>query len=181
MNKRLVFTLLGLEVAIVVYAFFLYSGDGLQLATRYSGRLSLYFFMGFLLFTSFTWNTRREQTSTLLIPLSVSFTAIHLFHLALLLTYVTSRGIELVPIRLSGGILAYTLLVSYPVLLIRKLAPKWLDYVYFYYVLLVMALTLVARLKGDFVGASPSAIHHINLALIAIFLLIHFVFVLKKK
>lgn len=89
------------------------------------------------------------------------FAALHLIHFGFLATNIYLNEIELVPVRLIGGILAYLMIVLAPFQLYRLRTPFQL--VYFYYVSFVMIMTYVARAKGDFEGAAPNWFHFVAL------------------
>jgi len=62
------------------------------------------------------------------------------------------------------------MIIIYP-FLIKKIKNPIYHLIYFYYVGIVMLLTYVARLKGDFEGANPEIFHKVAfLVLILTFL-----------
>lgn len=66
--------------------------------------------------------------------------------------------------KLAGGALAYLMIVAAPFYL-HKVNFK-LQLVYFYYASLVMILTYVARIKGDFQGAEPFWFHYVMIGIL---------------
>ncbi len=89
------------------------------------------------------------------------FAVLHVIHFGFLATNVILNNIPIVPVKLTGGALAYLMIVLAP-LVLHKLKLGW-QLVYFYYVSLVMLITYVARAKGNFEGAEPFWFHYIML------------------
>lgn len=129
-------------------------------AARYSGRLSLgVFLITFYLFT-FSHPKPVKENYTLRNWLLL-FAVVHVIHFGFLATNVVLNDIPIVPIKLTGGALAYLMIVVAPLVLHNlKLG---LQLVYFYYVSLVMIITYVERAKGDFEGAEPFWFHYVAL------------------
>lgn len=127
-------------------------------AARYSGRLSALVFIGsFYVFASSYPKVLRENP--LLINLLTVFAVLHLIHFGFLASNVYLNEIPLVPEKLTGGALAYLMIVVAPFVLHRlKLG---FQLVYFYYVSIVMIITYLARIRGDFEGAEPFWFHYL--------------------
>ncbi|MFP4844383.1 hypothetical protein [Winogradskyella sp. PE311] len=87
-----------------------------------------------------------------------------MIHFGFLATNVYLNAIELVPIKLLGGCAAYLMIIVAPFKLHKLSFIKQL--IYFYYVSLVMILTYVARVKGDFEGAEPFWFHYLSLSIL---------------
>lgn len=132
-------------------------------AARYSGRLSFAVFMiGFYLF-AFGHPRPVKENKTLRNWLTL-FAVVHLIHFGFLATNVYLNEIPIIPVRLSGGALAYLMIVGAP-LLLHKMKLVW-QLVYFYYVSAVMGITYLARARGNFEGAEPFWFHYLALGLI---------------
>lgn len=129
-------------------------------AARYSGRLSFVVFLTtFTLYTFAQPQPLVQQRKTLLWLLL--FTVLHIIHFGFLATNIILNHIPIVPVKLTGGALAYLMIVAAPFVLHR--AKKWAQLVYFYYVSVVMTVTYLARAKGDFEGAQPFWFHFVAL------------------
>ena len=134
-------------------------------AARYSGRLSLLIFLiAFYLYT-FSY-TKPLIESIQLQNVIKGFAILHVIHFCFLATNVYLNAIELVPVKILGGFLAYLMIVIAPFRLHKVSFTKQL--IYFYYVSLVMILTYVARIKGDFEGAEPFWFHYVSLGILII-------------
>lgn len=70
--------------------------------------------------------------------------------------------ITLVPVKLLGGALGYVLIIAFPIFF-NQIKNNALRLVYFYYLGIVIAVTYLARINGDFEGAAPGPIHFIGL------------------
>ncbi|MEL6925472.1 MAG: hypothetical protein AAFO94_15595, partial [Bacteroidota bacterium] len=132
-------------------------------AARYSGRLSLFVFLyTFYLFArSYPAPVADNQPLRNWIRL---FAVLHLIHFGFLATSVYLNAVPLEAVKLAGGALAYLMIVLAPFKLHQLKFPFQL--VYFYYVSIVMAMTYIARLKGDFEGAEPFWFHYVGLGLV---------------
>ncbi|MEL7532589.1 MAG: hypothetical protein AAFN10_14825 [Bacteroidota bacterium] len=127
-------------------------------AARYSGRLSaLIFMITFYVFASSYPKPIAENQA--LKSLLTTFAVLHVIHFGFLATNVFLNDIPIVPVKLTGGALAYLMIVAAPFRL-HKLKLGF-QLTYFYYVSLVMIITYVARIKGDFEGAEPFWFHYV--------------------
>jgi hypothetical protein len=157
------------SAAVAVWGVALYGWNlhGLQATTRFSGRLSLALFTFIFLFhprrKEFLWSIL--STSYFLI-----FAIVHGIHLAELLSYVMLSGIQLVPMRVAGGFLAYALIFAMPLLQYRmdqkKLSEerfRQISYVYLFYVWFVFFMTYLSRVQGTFPNAGGSYGEHVAL------------------
>lgn len=172
---------------VIVWATFLYgwSLGGLQATTRFSGRLSLTVFGTiFLLYPK-----QESKLSNILSPdFFLIFALVHGIHLVELLTYVYKSGIELVPTRVAGGFLAYSLIFAMPWLQLRarqnKLSAdrfRMIGYVYLFYVWFVFFMTYLARVRGTFPNAGGTfAEHAVLMGMVILLLIIKIVEVGKK-
>ena len=143
-------------------------GEAFRHAARYSGRLSLLVFLTAFGFFAYTRWKRNDAAMTKLRDLVTLFAVLHFIHLGFVAMNVRFNAIELVPYKLAGGALAYALVLVYPFVILRVRARSFLHLVYFYYVGLVMALTYVARIKGEFDGATPDGFHIPGLCLVLV-------------
>jgi len=147
-------------ILLAAYVFHPEVEDTFRYAARYSGRFSfLVFVYTFYLFAA-TYPKPFAEDSPLRNYLTL-FAVVHLIHWGFLAMSVYLNAIPLETIKVIGGALAYLMIVLAPFML-HRIQPN-LQFVYFYYVSLVMALTFVARIKGDFAGADPSWVHYLGL------------------
>lgn len=166
---------IALEALILAYCYVNFDtiGEVFRHAARYSGRLSLLVYLfAFYFFATNGLNQDLKKIITI-------FCILHFIHFGFLALNVYLNQIELVPIRLLGGFLAYLIILLYPFIFDKHLS-KVIPYIYFYYVGIVMALTYVARLKNGFEGASPTAFHYFGLISVIIAFVV-FGFMLFRK
>ncbi len=136
--------------------------EAMRYAARYSGRISfLAYLLSMLIFTR--WLAGRVDRTTA-VQTAFLFGWVHLLHFGYLATNISMSAITPEPVKVAGGILAYGMILTHP-LWVRRLRPRhgW-HVVHYFYVGLVMMLTFVARLKGEFPGADPSPIHGVGIA-----------------
>jgi hypothetical protein len=181
--KRLVW--LGILAEICVFLFSYFSSvfeinETFRLAARYSGRLSLFFFLAIFWITSKNWKSRRTDFKDRFIWLTSIFSLLHGIHFIFISLNVYLNEIELIPYKLLGGALGYVLLLTYPWFLKHKNLPEWLDYIYFYYLILIMTVTILSRLNGAFEGAVPSPLHYIGLSFIIVVIIVHLIQLFKN-
>lgn len=151
-----------LEVLIFIGCYMMHPEieETFRFSARYSGRLSAVVFL--VAFYSYAMvfpkplSKNREVRN--LIKL---FAVLHVIHFGFLAMNIYLNEIPLVPVKLLGGALAYLMIVSAPFVLHRL--KRSFQLVYFYYVAIVMTITYVARVKGDFEGAQPYWLHYIML------------------
>ena len=156
-----------LEITILGVCYFLHVeiGETFRFAARYSGRLSAFVFLvAFYLFavshpTPIESNTPLRNWITL-------FAVLHVIHFGFLVANVYLNDIPIVPVKLAGGALAYLMIVVAPFKL-HKLTFK-VQLIYFYYVALVMIITYVARVKGDFEGTEPFWFHYLMIGVLVV-------------
>jgi len=151
MKSRHAFTLMIiLELAVIALGVSLYGWtvDGLQAATRFSGRISLLIF-------SVIFLTKNKFYLT--------FAVAHGIHLVELLSYVYLSGNSFNPIRAAGGMIAYAMIFAMPVAQLSydkgKLTSKTLNVVtqvYLYYVWFIFIMTYLPRVMGKFPNAGGS-------------------------
>ncbi|MEM7574310.1 MAG: hypothetical protein AAF433_15500 [Bacteroidota bacterium] len=161
------------ELSILAYCYFNYPEpeELFQHAARYSGRLSLFVF----LFNCYYFATRypfaQEQNYLRLKQLVGIFAILHLIHFGFLAANVYLNQVSLEAPKVAGGALAYLLIVVYPLVMRNRKQQLSLHLGYFFYVGIVMAVTILARLKGDFPGAEASPIHYLGISALVLALI----------
>ncbi|TMM57405.1 hypothetical protein FEE95_13040 [Maribacter algarum] len=159
-----------LELLIFVVCYLLHPEieETFRFAARYSGRLSavvfLFAFYGYAI--AFPKPLDENKKVRNLIKL---FAVLHLIHFGFLATNIYLNDIELVPVKLLGGALAYLMIVLAPFALHKLGRP--LQLLYFYYVAIVMTVTYIARVQGDFEGSEPYWLHYAMLGVFAVAML----------
>lgn len=155
-----------IEILIVVYAYMVTPdiADMFRLSARYSGRLSAAIFIGsFYLFSKAYPNSVVKDSNWN--NSIVVFAILHFIHFGFLATSVYLNDSPLETVKVIGGALAYAMIVGAPFVWEKLKASHLL--IYYYYVSIVMIMTYVARLKGDFVGAEPFWLHYVMLVILA--------------
>ena len=147
-------------------------------AARYSGRLSFGVFLVTFYFFAFSHPKPINENKRLRHWL-ILFAVVHIIHFGFLATNVILNEIPIVSVKLTGGALAYLMIVLAP-LVLHKLKLGW-QLVYFYYVSLVMIITYLARAKGDFEGGEPFWFHYIALGTLVLASLIFGYTIWKTK
>ena len=156
-NLLILGVLAEISIFFISYALNPTMGETFRHAARYSGRLSaLVFLLTFYLYATSSPKPVRENTP--LRNFLTLFAVLHVIHFGFLATNVYLNAIPLEPPKLAGGMLAYLMIVIAPFQLHKVKFP--VQMVYFYYVSLVMVITYIARIKGDFVGAEPYWLHY---------------------
>lgn len=178
--KKLMILGVATELAIFLIAYIMQPSieETFRYAARYSGRLSMFVF----LYTFYLFAMSYPQpisNNYKLRNFIIVFAILHMIHFVFLATNVFLNGIPLQPIKLAGGFLAYVMIVVAPFKL-HQMRFKF-QLVYFYYVTLVMLLTYVARVKGDFEGAEPFWLHFFMLAILILCALLFVAWLLKPK
>jgi hypothetical protein len=90
----------------------------------------------------------------------------HVIHFGFLAASVGLNDLPIVP-KLIGGFLAYVGILCYPFFIgkIRRIA---FHLIYFYYVGFVMAMTFLAHIRGEFVGADPEGFRFIGFGIVLV-------------
>jgi len=116
------------------------------------------------------------------------FAVAHGIHLIELLSYVYLAGVELVPYRVAGGFVAYSLVFAMPWIQMKHRAGHIMtknfiriSWLYGYYVWLIFFMTYLGRLKGQFQNATPEIEHKIGMALVVILFIWKTISLLLKK
>ncbi len=162
--KDALLSILIIEVGIAILAVMNYGVtlEGLQALTRFSGRASLGIFSLIFLFQTHRYI---KLTSILSDKYYLIFAIAHSIHLVQLLTFVYLSGTVLIPLRVTGGFIAYLLIFIMPyadsLFKNSKLSEKQfgsLALVYSYYVWLIFFMTYLSRVRGTMpnVGGSYS-------------------------
>lgn len=152
-----------LVVLLISYLLFPSMEETFRHAARYSGRLSAVVFMG--VFYLYATSVPKPVIENRLLRYGlITFAVMHVIHFGFLATNVWLNNIPMVPTKLTGGALAYLMIVAAPFVLHRL--KRGFQLVYFYYVSLVMIITYVARINGDFEGAEPFWLHYVMMGAI---------------
>ena len=165
--KKLSFIGIALEIIIILVSYSISAdlSETFKYAARYSGRLSLFIFLiAILQFARSTPSAEEDLAKTR--TLTAVFALLHYIHLFLLLMNVNHNAVVLIPHKLAGGILAYLMILLYPIFFERIKNKKAVHAVYFLYVGFVMVMTYLARMNGEFEGSSPEVFHKLGLGFI---------------
>jgi hypothetical protein len=154
-----------LEAAIILFSigFEGLSLEALHVTTRFSGRLSLLAFSLILLLYDKRGGIRLDVAFLL-------FAILHGIHLIELLLYVSISGVELIPIRVAGGFVAYAMIFAMPFFVTRHASGKLsnsnfnrIEGVYFSYVWLIFFLTYLPRVLGQLPNVGGTFTEHVIL------------------
>ena len=144
--------------------------EGVRLAARFSGRFS------FLVFLCGSWchvqaRKKADFNGQWWLAAVTFFAWIHAIHLGFVWLNISQNAVEMVTTKLIGGALAYAMVLVHP-FVVERLAPDRIYHrVHYGYVGFVMAVTFVARLRGDFDGAENSWFQVFGLTLLGVILL----------
>jgi hypothetical protein len=140
-----------------------YSLEALHVITRFSGRLSLLAFSLILLLYDKRGVIRLDVAFLL-------FAILHGIHLIELLSYVKLAGVELIPIRVAGGFVAYAMIFAMPYFVARHASGKLsnqrfnrIEVTYFVYVWLIFFLTYLPRVMGTLPEVGGTFTEHVIL------------------
>lgn len=154
-----------LEAMIILFSLATegFSLEALHVITRFSGRLSLLTFSLILLLYDRRGAIQLDRAFLL-------FAIIHGIHLIELLSYVSLSGVELIPIRVAGGFVAYAMIFAMPFVVTRHNAGTMTDQnfhrieaVYFSYVWLIFFLTYLPRVMGTLPNVGGTFTEHVIL------------------
>ena len=179
--RQLLFAGIFLE-AIIFFIFFYFKqdlGDVFRYSARYSGRLSLiiYLYCFYKFYRAFLNSDNLKRVKDLVFIFGV----LHVIHFGFLALSVHLNNLPIIPVKITGGALAYLMIIIYP-FIIEKIKKHIYHLIYFYYVGIVMLMTYVARIKGDFEGAEPEIFHTIAFVfLILVFLKFGYIFYIQRK
>ena len=149
-----------LVIFIVSYVLSQDWGETFRLSARYSGRLSLVIYL--ICFYHFTFSYIKKKTEKKLKDSIIIFCFLHYIHFIFLALAVYLNDLPIIPIRLTGGFIAYLMILIYP-FIISKIKKIIYHLVFFYYVGIVMAITILGRIRGTFEGAEPEFFHYLGL------------------
>ena len=173
----------GIFLETIIFFIFFYSeqdlGDVFRYSARYSGRLSLiiYLYCFYKFYRAFLKSDNLKRVKDLVFIFGV----LHVIHFGFLALSVYLNNLPIIPVKITGGALAYLMIIIYP-FIIEKIKKPIYHLIYFYYVGIVMLMTYVARIKGDFEGAEPEIFHKIAFVfLILVFLKFGYTFYIQRK
>ena len=173
----------GIFLETIIFFIFFYSkqdlGDVFRYSARYSGRLSLiiYLYCFYKFYRAFLNSDNLKRVKDLVFIFGV----LNVIHFGFLALSVYLNNLPIIPFKITGGALAYLMIIIYP-FIIEKIKKHIYHLIYFYYVGIVMLMTYVARIKGDFEGAEPEIFHKIAFVfLILVFLKFGYTFYIHKK
>ena len=171
---------LGVFAELLIFLIFFLSindiSETFRYSARYSGRLSLivYLYCFYVFSKEFEGNKYNKTKKVVLL-----FSVLHLIHFIYLAFSVWLNELPIIPYKLLGGFIAYVLIIIYP-LLIDKIKKTIYHIIYFYYVGIVMAVTYLARIKGEFIGAPTELFHYFGFTIV-ILIFILFGYKIYKK
>lgn len=168
------------EIVIFLVAYILHPSmeETFRYAARYSGRLSAFVFLTAFYRFATSYPAPVERNAQLRNWLTV-FAVLHVIHFGFLAMNVYLNSVPLEAPKLAGGALAYLMIVAAPFYL-HKVNFK-LQLFYFYYASLVMILTYVARIKGDFQGAEPFWFHYAMIGILIVACIVFGVWLVQKS
>ena len=173
----------GITLETIIFFIFFYAkqdlGDVFRYSARYSGRLSLiiYLYCFYKFYRAFLNSDNLKRVKDLVFIFGV----LHVIHFGFLALSVYLNNLPIIPVKITGGALAYLMIIIYP-FIIEKIKKHIYHLIYFYYVGIVMLMTYVARIKGDFEGAEPEIFHKIAFVfLILVFLKFGYIFYIQRK
>ena len=175
--------LAGILFETIIFLIFFYSKQELaevfRYSARYSGRLSLiiYLYCFYKFYRAFLKSDNLKRVKDLVFIFGV----LHVIHFGFLALSVYLNNLPIIAVKITGGALAYLMIIIYP-FIIEKIKKPIYHLIYFYYVGIVMLMTYVARIKGDFEGAEPEIFHKIAFVfLILVFLKFGYIFYIQRK
>jgi hypothetical protein len=157
---------LGVFAELLIFLIFFLSindiSETFRYSARYSGRLSLivYLYCFYVFSKEFEGNKYNKTKKVVLL-----FSVLHLIHFIYLAFSVWLNELPIIPYKLLGGFIAYILIIIYP-FLIDKIKKTIYHIIYFYYVGIVMAVTYLARIKGEFIGAPTELFHYFGFSIV---------------
>ncbi|MBT7739208.1 hypothetical protein OAP92_03865 [Flavobacteriaceae bacterium] len=144
-------------------------GEIFRLSARYSGRLSLIIYL--ICFFHFTFSFIKKKSSEKLKNSLIVFCFLHYIHFIFLALSVYLNDLPIIPLKLTGGFIAYLMILIYP-LMINMIKKMIYHFIFYYYVGIVFAATYLSRIQGNFEGANPETFHFIGLgSIVASFIL----------
>ena len=165
----LIGVLIELFILLYFYFYFIDLSEVFRYSARYSGRLSLFVYL--LCFYLFSLEYK-QGIFNFTKKVTLVFAILHLIHFVYLSLSVFLNDLPIVPYKLLGGFIAYLFIIIYP-LVIDKISNSIFHIIYFYYVGIVMAMTYIARIKGEFIGAPTELFHYVGLSLVLLSFIIY--------
>jgi len=168
------------ELIILIF-FYLISenlGDIFRMSARYSGRLSLIIYL--ICFYHFTFSFIKKKSKTELNQSVIIFCVLHYIHFIYLALSVYLNDLPIIPSKLAGGFIAYLMILVYP-FIINKIIKPVFHFIYFYYVGIVIGITYLERIRGNFEGAKPELFHYIGIAFVMISLIGFGLYLMKNR
>lgn len=165
-SKNIFIFFISLEILIILIPVFVFGFtlEALQTITRFSGRLSLIFFILIISlkhrdFDSSFWLSRQPY---------LLFAILHGIHLVELLLYVSQANITLIPLRLAGGFVAYILIFLMPMFSAWKDSARisaisfwrW-EVLFSVYVWLIFFMAYLPRVMGKLPNAGGNFWEHV--------------------
>ncbi len=171
------------EAAIFVFCYLSFNemGEVFRYSARYSGRLSLLVYLVCFFLFAKSYKTSSEVSAVNVRRAVTIFCVLHFIHFGFLAANIYLNDIQLIPYKLVGGFLAYLLILVYPFAMKSLKPASPLHFVYFYYVGLVMGITYLSRVKGQFKGAAPEGFHYFGIGLLAISIVLFSIMVFIKQ
>ncbi|NJM80988.1 MAG: hypothetical protein HC854_17740 [Flavobacterium sp.] len=181
--KNYLFLGITIEILIIFFCIYNYTSfeEIIRHSARYSGRASFITYIGCFYYFISNYYLPSPISKSNLQKFLLVFCIMHLIHFCFLAFNVFLNDIELIPYKLGGGFLAYLMIVFYPFFMHKSFIPNYSSIIYFYYVGLVMALTFLARIKGEFTGAPVSIFHYFGILMVLIFYFAFVIETFKKK
>lgn len=178
--KQLLF--IGVSIELLLFAFLFISSETLaeafRLSARYTGRISFGLYV--VMFYHFINEKSSGQTLQKTYIWGMVFCVLHLIHFGFLSASVYTNELPIIPHKLIGGAAAYLAIVSYPFYMTR-IKKLGIHLAYFYYVGIVMGVTFLARIRGEFEGAPESPFHYFGIVTLAVLFVYCAVVFLKMK
>ena len=116
LNKLLI---IGFLVEALIFVFFYQMTDNwgeiFRLSARYSGRLSLIIYL--ICFYHFTFSFIKKKSSEKLKNSIIVFCLLHYIHFIYLALSVYLNDLPIIPIKLTGGFIAYLMILIYPLMI----------------------------------------------------------------
>ena len=173
---------IGIIVEILLFAILFYEveslGEVYRLSARYTGRIS--FGLYIIMFCYFIKEKSQGRLLQNTYSWGVVFSVLHIIHFIFLSGSVYLNNLPIIPFKLAGGFLAYLAIIIYP-FYVKKIKRLIFHLPYFYYVGIVMFMTFLARIRGEFEGAQKSTFHYLGILIVFTFFLYCFITLANGK
>ena len=181
-NKLFQLLFIGIIVEILLFAILFYEveslGEVYRLSARYTGRIS--FGLYIIMFYYFIKEKSQSRLLQNTYSWGVVFSVLHIIHFIFLSGSVYLNNLPIIPFKLAGGFLAYLAIIIYP-FYVKKINRLIFHLFYFYYVGIVMFMTFLARIRGEFEGAQKSTFHYLGILIVFTFFLYCFITFINTK